>query len=61
MILRRLSLTYDLKIDKFEINFIMSTQREKIIKKAIEILKKSPKGIKYSELVKQIHKEYPER
>ena len=36
------------------------TQREKIIKKAIEILEKSPKGIKYSELVKQIHKEYPE-
>jgi len=28
----------------------MSTQREKIIKKVKEILKKSPQGIRYSEL-----------
>lgn len=38
----------------------MLTQREKIIKKAKEILKKSPEGIRYSELVNKIHQEYPE-
>jgi len=37
----------------------MSTQREKIIKKAKEILKNSPKGIKYSDLVKKIREELP--
>ena len=36
------------------------TQREKIIKKAKEILEKSPQGIRYSELVNLIHQEYPE-
>jgi hypothetical protein len=38
----------------------MPTQREKIIKKATEILEKSPQGIRYSELVDRIHNEYPE-
>jgi len=38
----------------------MPTQREKIIKKAKEILEKSSNGIRYSELVRQIHNEYPE-
>ena len=37
----------------------MSTQREKIIKKAKEILERSPQGVRYSELVRQIHEEYP--
>ncbi len=37
----------------------MPTQREKIIKKAREILKNSPNGVRYSELVNQIHEEYP--
>lgn len=38
----------------------MPTQREKIIKKAIEILENSPKGIRYSELVRKIQEAYPD-
>jgi len=38
----------------------MATQREKIIKKAREILDNSPKGIRYLELVRRIHEECPE-
>ncbi len=38
----------------------MPTQREKIIKKAKEILENSPDGIRYSELVNRIHEEYPD-
>ncbi len=38
----------------------MPTQREKIIKKAKEILENSPEGIRYTDLVKRIHTEYPE-
>ena len=38
----------------------MATRKEKITSKAIEILKSSPDGIRYSELVKKIHQELPE-
>jgi len=38
----------------------MPTQREKIIKKAIEILKNNPQGVRYVELVRKIKKELPE-
>jgi len=38
----------------------MPTQREKIIKKAKEILENSPEGIRYSDLVNKIYTEYPE-
>jgi hypothetical protein len=38
----------------------MPAQREKIIKKAREILENSPEGVRYSELVNRIHSEYPE-
>lgn len=38
----------------------MSTRREKIIAKAIEILKSSPDGIRYSVLVRKISQEFPE-
>ena len=38
----------------------MATRREKIIAKAIELLKVSPDGIRYSDLVRKIHKEFPE-
>lgn len=38
----------------------MATRREKIIAKAIEILKSNPDGIRYSGLVRKISKEFPE-
>jgi len=38
----------------------MATRKEKITSKAIEILKSSPDGIRYSEMVKKIHQELPE-
>ena len=38
----------------------MPTQREKIIKKALEILKNNPQGVRYVELVKRIKKEFSE-
>jgi hypothetical protein len=38
----------------------MPTQREKIIKKAREILENSPEGIRYSDLVRKIQDTYPE-
>jgi hypothetical protein len=37
----------------------MGTTKEKIIEKAIEIIKSKPDGIRYSDLVKEIHKKYP--
>jgi len=38
----------------------MATKREKITLKAIEIIKNNPDGIRYSELVRQIHQEFPD-
>jgi len=38
----------------------MPTQREKIIKKALEILRNNPDGIRYTDLVKMIKNELPE-
>ena len=38
----------------------MVTRREKIIAEAIEILKSNPNGIRYSDLVRKIHDEFPE-
>ena len=38
----------------------MATKREKIIAKAIEILKLNPTGVSYSKLVRKIHEELPE-
>jgi len=38
----------------------MATKREKIIEKAIEIIKSNPNGIRYSNLVRKINEEYPE-
>jgi len=38
----------------------MATRREKIISKAIEILKSNADGVRYSDLVKKIHEEFPE-
>jgi len=38
----------------------MVTRIEKIIAKAIEILKSNPDGIRYSVLVKKISQEFPE-
>ena len=38
----------------------MATKREKIIAKAIEILKSNPDGIRYSALVRKISQEFPE-
>ena len=38
----------------------MATKREKIIAKAIEILKSNPAGVRYSYLVRKIHEEFPE-
>jgi len=38
----------------------MATRREKIIGKAIEIIKSNPNGIRYSNLVRKIHEEYSE-
>jgi len=37
----------------------MATQRERIISKAIEILISDPNGVRYSDLVRQIHQEFP--
>ncbi len=38
----------------------MPTQREKIIKKALEILESRPNGIRYSELFREIKNQLPE-
>jgi hypothetical protein len=38
----------------------METKREKIRKKAIEIIKSNPNGIRFSQLVKKIHAEFPD-
>jgi len=38
----------------------MSTSREKIISKAIELLKSSPAGLRYSDFVRKIHTKLPE-
>jgi len=38
----------------------MAIRREKIIAKAIEILKSNPNGVRYSDLVRRIHDELPE-
>lgn len=38
----------------------MATRKEKIIAKAIEIVKSNPNGIRYSDLVRGIHEEFPE-
>jgi predicted RNase H-like nuclease len=38
----------------------MKTKREKIIEKAIEILKSNPNGVRYSDLVRKIHGNFPE-
>jgi len=38
----------------------MATKRELIITKAIEILKSIPSGVRYSELVRNIHQEFPD-
>lgn len=38
----------------------MSTQREKIIKKAIEILRENPEGLRYMELFKKIKESLPD-
>jgi len=38
----------------------MPTQREKIIKKTLEILENRPNGIRYSELFRQIKNQLPE-
>jgi hypothetical protein len=38
----------------------MATRREKIIAKAIELLKSNSNGIRYSDLVRRIHEEFPE-
>jgi hypothetical protein len=38
----------------------MPTSREKIISKAIELLSENPDGIRYSDLVRRIHEEFPE-
>lgn len=36
------------------------TAREKIIAKAIEILKSNPNGVRYSDLVRKINDELPD-
>lgn len=38
----------------------MPTQREKIVKKALEILENRPNGIRYSELIREIKNQLPE-
>lgn len=38
----------------------MPTSREKIISKALELLMKDSSGIRYSELVRKIHEEFPD-
>ncbi|MEO0128549.1 MAG: hypothetical protein ABIL39_03190 [candidate division WOR-3 bacterium] len=38
----------------------METRKEKIIGKAMEILKASPDGVRYSDLVRKIHAEFPD-
>ena len=38
----------------------MTTRREKIISKAIEVLKSNPDGVRYSDIGKKIHEEFPE-
>ena len=38
----------------------MSTKREQIISKVIEILKQNPQGVRYSEIVKRVKELLPE-
>ncbi|MFH1778394.1 MAG: hypothetical protein ABH952_12725 [Candidatus Omnitrophota bacterium] len=38
----------------------MGTKKEKIISKAIEILKSNSKGVRFTNLVREIHQEIPE-
>lgn len=38
----------------------MTTRKERIISKAIEILKSNPNGVRYSDLVRKINEEFPE-
>jgi hypothetical protein len=38
----------------------METRRQKIIAKAMEILKSNPNGVRYSDLVRKIHEEFAE-
>ena len=38
----------------------MTTRKEKIVSKAIEILKSNPNGVRYSDIVRKIHEEFPE-
>jgi hypothetical protein len=38
----------------------MATQRERIISKAVEILKSNPNGVRYSDLMREIHQAFPE-
>lgn len=38
----------------------MATRKEKIISKAVEIVKSNANGVRYSDLVKKIHQEFPE-
>jgi hypothetical protein len=38
----------------------MTTRREKIISNAIEVLKSNPDGVRYSDIGRKIHEEFPE-
>ena len=38
----------------------MTTRKEKITSKAIEVLKSNPDGVRYSDLTRKIHEEFPE-
>jgi hypothetical protein len=38
----------------------MTTRREKVIPKAVEILKSNPNGVRYSDLVRKIREKFPE-
>jgi len=38
----------------------MSTRKEKIISKAVDIIKSSPSGLRYMELMRMVHNEFPD-
>lgn len=38
----------------------MTTRKEKIISKALEILKSNPNGVRYSDLIRKIRREFPD-
>ncbi len=38
----------------------MTTRKEKITSKVIEVLKSNPDGVRYSDIVRKIHEEFPE-